>query len=88
MERNLVLDVLGWIGVAALLLAYGLVSVRKLEGDSALFQLLNLAGSALLMANSFYYGAYPSVAVNVAWVGIGVFALGRIARRRRLGEEN
>lgn len=86
MPRNLPLDVVGWIGVAALLLAYALVSLRRLEGDSVSFQLLNLVGSALLMVNSFYYGAYPSVAINVAWVGIGVFALSRIAKRRRLDD--
>ncbi len=86
MPRNLPLDIVGWIGVAALLLAYALVSLRRLEGDSVPFQLLNLVGSALLMTNSFYYGAYPSVAINVAWVGIGVFALGRIAKRRRVDD--
>lgn len=83
MPRNLPVDIVGWVGVAALLLAYALVSLRRLEGDSVRFQVLNLAGSAMLMVNSFYYGAYPSVAVNLAWVGIGMFALGRIARRRR-----
>jgi len=71
------IDIVGWIGVAALLLAYALVSVRRLAGDSARYQLLNAIGSGLLILNSFYYGAYPSVGVNVAWIGIALYTLVR-----------
>ncbi len=80
MGNNLTIDVIGWSGVTALLIAYGLVSTKKLEGDSTIYQLLNLAGSILLIVNSFFYGAFPSVGVNVAWVGIAIFAL---TRRKR-----
>jgi len=80
MGNNHIIDIVGWIGVAALLIAYGLVSTKKLEGDSFIYQFLNLIGSALLIINSFFYGAFPSVGVNVAWVGIALFAL---ARRKR-----
>jgi hypothetical protein len=80
MGKNLVIDIVGWSGVAALLIAYGLVSTKKLEGDSFTYQFLNLAGSALLIINSSFYGAFPSVGVNVAWVGIAIFAL---TRRKR-----
>lgn len=77
MKHNLLIDIVGWVGAAVLLLAYGLVSTRKSEGDSAFYQLLNLAGSALLMMNSFYYGAYPSSGVNIVWIGIALFTLMR-----------
>ncbi len=80
MGNNLIIDIIGWSGVAALLVAYGLVSTKKLEGDSFLYQLLNLVGSILLIINSFFYGAFPSVGVNIAWVGIAIFAL---TRRKR-----
>jgi hypothetical protein len=77
MGKNTVIDFIGWVGVAALLIAYGLVSTKKLAGDSSGYQLLNLMGSTFLIINSFYYGAYPSVGVNIAWIGIAVFALTR-----------
>ena len=38
---------------------------------------LSLTGGALLIVNSFYYGAYPSVGVNVIWIGIALFTLSR-----------
>ena len=78
-KHNLLIDIIGWIGAAALLIAYGLVSTRKTEGDSILYQLLNLGGSGLLMINSFYYGAYPSSGVNIVWVAIAIYALSRKA---------
>jgi hypothetical protein len=77
MDSNILLDVAGWAGVAALLAAYVLVSTKRLEGSSAAYQFLNLIGAALLIANSFYYGAYPSVGVNVVWIGIAIYALAR-----------
>jgi hypothetical protein len=85
MRESLLVDIAGWAGVAALLLAYGLVSLRRVAGDSLLYQLLNVIGGALLIVNSFYYGAFPSVGINVAWIVIGVLALVRIrfGRQRR-----
>ncbi|MGC8873750.1 MAG: CBU_0592 family membrane protein [Chloroflexia bacterium] len=81
MSPNLWIDVAGWAGVVALLTAYGLVSARRLEGDSVAYQLLNLAGGALVLLNSFHYRAFPSVAVNVVWIGIAFYTL--VSRRRR-----
>lgn len=72
---RLLVDVVGWTGAAALLLAYVLVSTKRIEGDSVAYQFLNLGGAVLLIVNSFYYGAYPSVVVNVVWIGIAVLAL-------------
>jgi hypothetical protein len=69
------IDVGGWIGVALLLIAYALVSMRRLAGDSTFYQLLNVAGSVLLIINSFFYGAYPSVGINIAWIAIALSAL-------------
>jgi hypothetical protein len=79
MESNLLIDLIGWLGVAGLVGAYGLVSAKKLAGDSVLYQSLNLLGAGLLIANSFYYGAFPSVGINVIWITIAVYTL--IARR-------
>lgn len=77
MSGNILIDIVGWAGAVALLGAYALVSTRRLEGDALSYQLLNLTGGALLIANSFYYGAFPSVGVNMVWIGIAVFAIVR-----------
>ena len=77
-------DAVGWVGAAALLVAYAMVSHKKLEGDSAMYQLLNISGSILLAANTIFYGSYPSTFVNLIWAGIAVFS---IMTRKRLESE-
>ena len=71
------IDILGWIGTILYLVAYALVSLKKVEGDSNVFQGINILAGFMLVANSFYWRAYPSVALNVAWIGIALFTLGR-----------
>ena len=71
------IDILGWVGVILFLVAYVLVSIRKVEGDSLTYQVMNIVAGILLVANSLYYHAMPSVGVNAAWIGIGAFTLGR-----------
>jgi hypothetical protein len=63
------------VGVVALLYAYWLVSAQKMRGDSWAYQGMNLVGAILVLVNSWYYGAYPSVGVNAAWIAIGVYTL-------------
>jgi hypothetical protein len=70
-------DVLGWVGTVLYLVAYALVSVKKVEGDSLFYQGMNIVAGILLVINTFYWRAYPSLGLNVAWIGIGVFTLGR-----------
>jgi hypothetical protein len=75
------IDLLGWIGAAALLSAYWMVSTRRTDGAAMSYQTLNLFGSVLVLLNSLYYGAYPSVAVNGVWIVIGVYAINTASRR-------
>jgi hypothetical protein len=84
MNNQLWFDTIGWVGAAALLIAYAMVSHRKLEGDSATYQLLNISGSILLAANTIFYGSYPSTFVNLIWAAIAVFS---IVMRKRLQSE-
>jgi hypothetical protein len=79
MNNQVWFDAIGWVGAIALLVAYAMVSSKRLEGNSASYQLLNISGSLLLAANTIFYGSYPSTFVNLIWAGIAVFS---IATRR------
>jgi hypothetical protein len=74
-------DTIGWVGAIALLVAYAMVSSKRLEANSGAYQLLNIGGSLLLAANTIFYGSYPSTFVNLIWAGIAVFS---IATRKRV----
>ncbi len=71
----------GWAGAAALLAAYMLVSSGRLDGQSARFNWINLAGGALLSYASWVKGAWPSVTLNLVWIVIGLRALTATYRR-------
>jgi hypothetical protein len=75
MNNQFWFNALGWLGAAVLLVAYAMVSHKKLEGDSAAYQVLNIGGSLLLAANTIFYGSYPSTFVNLIWAGIAVFSM-------------
>ena len=83
MESRLLLDVAGWIGMVSLISAYWLVSTGRLRGTSRIYQTLNVIGAAGLLANTFYYRAYPAAALNLTWLCIGVTAYVRVVIRAR-----
>jgi hypothetical protein len=56
MNNHLWFDAIGWMGAAALLVAYAMISSRKWEGHSSAFQFLNIGGSLLLAANTIFQG--------------------------------
>lgn len=75
-------EIAGWSGAALILLAYLLLSMGKLTGQSPLYQWMNVFGAAGFVINGWWHGALPSAALNVLWLLIGGFALWRIGRRR------
>ena len=78
---KLAVEVIGWAGAALILGAYALLSTGKLRAESVSYQLMNILGAAGFVVNSGWNGALPSAAMNVVWIGIGVYAL---HQRRRL----
>ena len=72
---TLSMELCGWIGGLLLICAYALVSFGKISPRGGVFQSLNLAGSLMLAGNSAFHHAWPSVSVNLIWIGIGAGAL-------------
>lgn len=81
MQLKTVVDIAGWSGAVLILGAYGLISAGKMQARSALYQWMNLAGAIGFIINSGWNGAWPSVGLNVVWVGIAVTAMTRNSRR-------
>jgi hypothetical protein len=79
---GLTAEIAGWIGASLILLAYGLLSGGRAKSGSTTYQMMNMAGAVGLIANTIWNHAYPSVALNVIWFGIGLYSLARRPRRR------
>ena len=77
MNTNLLINILGWTGSILYLLAYALVSMKKTEGDSLLYQSINIFAGTLLVIYTLYLGAYATTGLNAVWVVIGLLTLGR-----------
>ena len=75
MNNHIWFDAIGWLGAAFLLVAYAMISSKKLEADSTTYQLLNIIGSVFLVANTIFYRAYPSSFVNVIWAVIAILSV-------------
>jgi len=72
---KLTIEVIGWSGAALLLAAYALLSTGRLKAESTTYQLMNIFGAVGFVVNSGWNGALPSAAMNVVWLGIGLYAL-------------
>jgi hypothetical protein len=78
---NILIETLGWLGSAMVILAYALNINRRLNPDSATYYFLNIAGSSFLIINTIYHHAIPSAVVNVVWVLIALVAIVNKGRR-------
>ncbi len=74
-----VYEVVGWIGAVMVVGAYVLVTR---SGQSRTYHVLNLFGAAGLLVNALHHGAIPATTLNVLWVLVAIWALGRTARAR------
>lgn len=70
----------GWLGAAALLVAYLLLTRQVVAPRSRTYITLNLVGSAGLALSSAAATAWPSASLNAIWLAIGVAALIRPPR--------
>ncbi len=68
-------QIVGWIGAFLVVLAYFLVSYKKVQGDSRIYQLMNLFGAIGVSINASYQEAWPSFAIQIVWGVIAIVAL-------------
>ncbi len=69
------IDAVGWFGAVFILAAYAGIASDRLALHSKLYLLLNLLGSIGILTNAYYYRAYPSVVLNIAWAGVAIYGL-------------
>jgi hypothetical protein len=73
----MIIDIIGWIGSALVVIAYALNMYKKLSSDSLAYYFMNIAGSACLILNTIYHNAIPSTVVNIVWIIIAIIALAK-----------
>ncbi len=76
------LHALGTVGAALLLVAYWLVSKNRIQGESRLYQGLNVVGSVILAVYAALLQAWSSMALNIVWTFIGLAMLRAIGKAK------
>lgn len=65
----MIIELIGWFGTALVITAYALTVMLK-NKYSSVCNYLNLLGALLVGINCFKNQAFPSLALNIVWVGI------------------
>ncbi len=82
MSLQTFVSIAGWMAALLILGAYSLLSFGKLLPGSWIYQAMNIVGAAGFIINCTYNNAWPSVALNVVWMGIAIYALRRNCRAK------
>jgi hypothetical protein len=76
------IQLIGWVGAALLLLAYGLLTSGKLDATGSTYLSVNFGASIALGLSTATAHAWPSTTVNALWLVIGMVPLIRALRLR------
>ena len=74
------IEILGWYGTLAIIVAYILVSFSFLPASSILFQILNGTGAIGIVIVSLYKKAYQPAVLNIVWAFVALVAIVNILR--------
>lgn len=72
---ELLIQTLGWLGTGVVLLAYFLISSKKLSAESMWYQAMNLFGVIGVGVSVYHQEAWSAFVLQVAWGGIALWAL-------------
>jgi hypothetical protein len=71
-------QIIGWAGMILLILAYFLLSIKKIKSHSLVYHMLNLFGAVGIAVSAFATSSWPSVVLNIIWFGIAAFSLYKV----------
>lgn len=74
-------DLIGLIGVGIILLAYGALTLEKIDPKGWLYSAGNGLGAGLILISLFYSFNLASFVIEIAWLAISLFGLWKAWRR-------
>ena len=77
----MIFDILGWIGMILVLLAYALLSTNKIE-NGKLYQTLNLIAATLMAIGLFPTKAWFSFTLQIIWTLVAIIAIIKIIKKK------
>ncbi|WP_425489143.1 CBU_0592 family membrane protein [Arenibacter arenosicollis] len=78
-----IFEIIGWTGSALFIISYFLLSTNRLNAQSILYQLMNVAGGLCLVICAFDTKDRPNLFTNLIWMFIGIYATIKIIKRKK-----
>lgn len=75
MKRNIIIEIIGWCGTIAIVLAYVLSSFSVFSSNNIFYQILNGTGALGIVLVSFRKKTYQPAVLNTIWLIIAVAAI-------------
>lgn len=79
----MIFDILGWIGMILVLIAYIMLSMNKIE-NGKLYQVLNLLASVFMAVGLLPKNAWFSFALQVIWGVIAIISLIKLIKKLKM----
>lgn len=76
----MIFDILGWIGMVLVLVAYMLLSTNRIE-NGKLYQVLNLVAAILMAIGLYPTKAWFSFTLQIIWASIAIIAIIKIMKK-------
>ena len=77
----MIFDILGWIGMILVLIAYALLSTNKIK-NGRLYQTLNLLAALFMAVGLFPKNAWFSFALQIVWGFVAIVTLIKMADKK------
>jgi len=71
-------QIVGWTGTALIVLAYYLVSTKRVSPTSKTYQIMNVGGAIGLGVSAYTQASWPNFGLQVIWFFIGLYSLYKI----------
>jgi len=73
--NNKLVEIIGWLGMAAIIFAYALLNFNVITQGMLMYPLLNLFGAIAIVYHSFKKKDYQPGVLNIIWSLIAIFAI-------------
>ena len=70
-------EIIGWIGVLLILLAFALITFGSITADDIIYGTLNFAGALGVIISSYAKKDFQPVALNVVWLLVATIGIAR-----------
>ncbi|MBE8712642.1 CBU_0592 family membrane protein [Sphingobacterium hungaricum] len=72
---EIIVSILGWMGVAFCTLGFLLLNTKTLNFDSWIYQTINIVGGFGLVVSALYFHDLPNITSNSIWMIIALYGL-------------